>query len=86
MIRGLVLIVVLLVTGLDFDAPTIDPPANHHARPRREICPGALYFYADWAPKPAWARDMRVVCHIGQHIFLAPRARHHDRGHGAAKD
>lgn len=31
---------------------------------------GALYYYADYIPKPYWADSMKVTCKIGRHIFL----------------
>lgn len=86
MTRGLLLPLIFFATGLDFNLPADPPkPVRYQVGQRHEICPGATHFYADWAKPPSWARDMRVVCHIGQHIFLAPKARHH-RGHVAAKD
>lgn len=37
---------------------------------RREVCPGATYFYERHHPQPAWARNMVVVCVIQDHVFL----------------
>lgn len=84
MSRGLLLPLIFLATGVDLKLPR-EPPASDHVGVRREICPGATHFYSGHKP-PSWARDMRVVCRIGGHTFLAPKARHHDRGQVAAKD
>lgn len=42
---------------------------------RTEVCPGATYFYSGTAP--AWAHDKRVVCRIGNHVFLTDKRNNH---------
>lgn len=52
---------------------TLEPhhvPQHHHVH-RREICPGATYFYS--GPAPEWAKGKRVVCRIGGHTFVADK-------------
>lgn len=79
MSRAALLALALLASGADLNLPPSEPPARAHVGPRAEVCPGATHFYADWMRKPPrWAAHMRVVCHIGHHIFLAPR-RHHPK-------
>lgn len=84
---GMVLLLAFILTGAELSAVGDKAPVQHPGR-RTEICPGATYFYNHRSMRrpPDWARDMRVVCRIGEHTFLAPRARHHDRGQVAAKD
>ena len=38
---------------------------------RKEVCPGALYFYSGNKP-PYWTRSAKLVCVIGDHKFYAP--------------
>lgn len=45
-------------------------PQHHHVH-RRELCPGAQYFYS--GPPPEWSKGKRVACHIGRHTFVADR-------------
>lgn len=40
-------------------------------QPHHEACPGALYFFS--GKPPAWAHDKRVVCRIGNHVFLTDK-------------
>lgn len=43
------------------------------AYPAMSHCPGATSYYASYIKKPYWAYDMKRVCHVGKHIFFAPK-------------
>jgi len=59
----------LLVWCATLSAANAIPP--HQSQHRHEVCPGATHFYS--GKPPAWARHMRVVCHIGDHTFLTDK-------------
>lgn len=40
----------------------------------KDVVPDANHFYADYIDPPKWSKKMRVVKHIGHHIFLTDKA------------
>ncbi|HEX7646349.1 MAG TPA: hypothetical protein VF450_02940 [Noviherbaspirillum sp.] len=64
-------LIVLIIFCAVLGAAGEIPP--HQSQHRHEVCPGATYFYS--GKPPAWARHMRVVCRIGDHVFLTDNKR-----------
>lgn len=57
----------LLVYCVTLAASDSIPPRQQ----RHEVCPDATSFYSGQAP--AWAKNKRVICQLGRHVFLTDK-------------